>query len=149
MKKNIILTVIIVIIAIILFVAGAIFYKRSNLSALYASFSHTQCFNKKCISANGLGANQCSADSDCATHLECNNLEQCAVVGGSGPDKCSTASDCYIADPQAWCKSNNTDTGMNADALIYPDGNFTCECYYIDKDGTHSQTPCINSHTNQ
>ena len=147
MTKKFLLTIAVLVIIILCFAVGLVFDKKINSAALSSVWqTHAQCSDQKCIVASGLGINQCSKDSDCVTHTQCNNSEQCVPVMGAGINKCTTAKDCLIKDPQQWCKANNTTAGINVKAVVYSNGKFTCECYYVASDGTHPEAPCTNSH---
>jgi len=68
-------------------------------------------------------------------------------VSGPGDKKCSTDIDCDpMKDPQKWCEANNSGTGLKVRAIKYPNGNFSCDCYYANKDGSRSMAACSNSH---
>ena len=115
MTKNVILLIVVLVLVALCFVVGItiykgnIIYKENGAAALVGSFQkHTQCVNQKCIAVGGLGENQCSADSNCITHTQCNNSEQCVAVSGVGKNKCATNKDCSVSNPQKWCESNNS-----------------------------------------
>ena len=119
MDKSYFLTASIFIVIILGVTIGIAIDKKINSAALSLSlFTHEQCVNQKCIVVNGSGQDQCSTDSNCL----------------------------YANNPQKWCESHNVQTEMHADALTYPNGNFSCDCYYLNPNGTHSQTPCIDDH---
>jgi len=100
-------------------VIGVVVDRRIGPAALSLSlFTHAQCANQKCVVAIGPGQNQCATNDNC---LPAN-------------------------DPQHWCDIHNVETGLKVSAERYPNGNFSCDCYYLNRDNTHSQTPCINSH---
>jgi len=111
------------------------FLGSSNLS------THT-CIDQKCVAVS----NQCTTDNNCATHTECDSSKKCVTVDGVGINQCKVSQDCLpIKDPQKWCETNNVSPGMKAIAIVYPSGNFSCDCYYV-VSGTHSETTCKNSH---
>jgi hypothetical protein len=119
MVKKILLTVGALLILVLCFATGMIMDKRINSADLSLSlFTHAQCVNQKCVVVNGTGQNQCSIDDNCLT----------------------------ANDPQHWCDTHNTGVNLKVVAQRYPDGNFSCDCYYLNKDGTHSQASCTNSH---
>lgn len=102
------------------------------------------CINQKCVAVS----NQCSIDSNCATHTECSSQSQCITVNGPGANKCSANGDCVaIKDPQTWCKTKNP--GLNSVATVYPNGNFSCVCYSTNNISSRAQLPCSNQHQNQ
>lgn len=135
-------------IAFLSFFAGTIFNSAIGPAGLSAPFltnitptAHT-CIDQKCVAVN----NQCSTDSNCETHTQCSN-QKCVVVSGAGTSQCSVDQDCLvIKDPQKWCELNNPGAGLKVNAIKYPNGNFSCDCYYINADGNHAQASCHNSH---
>ena len=58
--------------------------------------SHYICnAQRQCVSVAYSGTDQCSSDSDCAVHNECDTqTHQCVSVSGSGADECQTSNDC-------------------------------------------------------
>lgn len=147
-KKSFSITTVLLV-AILAFILGVLVNKLISPAAFSAPFlanttpSVRTCVDKKCVVVN----NQCSTDNNCATHMQCNDQKKCVVVNGAGANQCSANIDCAaIKDPQAWCKAHNTGVGVTSTAIKYPNGNFSCDCYYLNKDGTHSQTSCSNSH---
>ena len=119
MTKKPILVAVAVIVVIVGVTAGIMINKKANFAGLSMSlFEHTQCVNQKCVITNTPGQNQCSTDSNCST----------------------------ANDPENWCKAHNPGVDLISTAVKYPNGNFSCDCYYINKDGSHSQTTCTNYH---
>jgi len=57
---------------------------------------YNKCNGSQCVSVDGLGADQCSSNSDCVElkHNECNAQQQCVVVSGQRDDECQTSSEC-------------------------------------------------------
>jgi hypothetical protein len=106
------------VIIILVIAVGFIVNKKLNPAGglSLSLFTHSQCVDKKCVIIDGAGQNQCSNDNNC------------------------------LVDPTEWCKSHNVADKMVVDAIRYPNGNFSCDCYYLNKDKTHSQTPCFDSH---
>lgn len=148
MVKNYFLIITILAIAILVFTLGALTSKMMNLAAISGPFSndittpiHT-CINQKCVAVSS----QCSADDDCITHMQCNSQKQCVSVSGAGTNKCFADIDCDpMKDPQKWCETNNPGNGWDVSVTKYPNGNFSCDCYY--KFSTNmTQVPCKNSH---
>jgi len=137
-------------IAVASFATGLLVNNKIGPAALSVPFLNNTpaltrtCVDQKCVAVT----NQCSADVNCATHTQCNNLKKCVSVSGAGTNKCSADKDCNpLTDPQKWCEANNTGIGaFRTVAIKYPNGNFTCDCFYLNKDGTRAQTPCRNYH---
>jgi hypothetical protein len=152
MKKYLLITSILAI-AILSFLVGRATYNISipiGPAALSIPFLNdtTQkirtCIDKKCVEVTS----QCSSDTECATHMQCNSLRQCVTVKGAGKNQCSINGDCIeIKDPQKWCDAKNPK--LYTIATKYPNGNFSCTCYSTKNPGDRAQINCIDAHLNQ
>jgi len=88
--------------------------------------THLECSNKACQEVAGLGADQCSKDSDCYFY-KCVD-QACVKRAGTQADQCSTNADCVI----------ETHTECSSMTCVEVSGSGTnqcsqdCDCYHLE-----------------